>query len=218
MADRLIAIGDIHGCDRALRGLIRAISPDASDTLVFLGDFIDRGPNPRQVVETILQLQDITRVVAIKGNHEEMLEAVIQQKLDLSMWLKYGGLSTLDSYDFVGELDFLPAAHAEFFANLRDYFEQDNFFFAHAAYDPRLPLAEQPWEELRWHSLRDEIPAPHVSGKTAILGHTANPTGDCVDLGHLICIDTFCYGGGFLTALDVHRRAVWQAKGDGTLR
>jgi len=218
VADRLIAIGDIHGCDRALRGLLRAIAPDASDTLVFLGDFVDRGPNPRQVIEIILQLQEITRVVAIKGNHEEMLEAVIQHKLDLSMWLKHGGLSTLDSYEFVGELDFLPAAHAAFFADLQDYFEQDNFFFTHAAYDPLTDLPEQPWEELRWHSLREEVPAPHSSGKTAIVGHTANPTGDCVDLGHLICIDTFCYGGGFLTALDVHRRAVWQAKNDGTLR
>ena len=71
---------------------------------------------------------------------------------------------------------------------------------------------------LRWESLRDGIPDPHVSGKTAIVGHTSQKDGEILDLGHLVCIDTFCYGGGWLTALDVHTGEVWQANREGDLR
>lgn len=218
MSDRLIAIGDVHGCHAALRGLIAAIAPTPSDTLVFLGDYVDRGPESRAVVDLIIAVARRTRVVALMGNHEEMMLAVLAGELDHTVWLKHGGLSTLDSYGFDGNLDFLPASHKVFFDSMVDYFEDDDYFFTHASYDPDQPLDQQPSHDLRWHSLRDGVPTPHGSGKTAIVGHTANHDGDCIDFGHLICIDTYCYGGGCLTALDVHRRAVWQANPDGTLR
>ena len=218
MSERLIAIGDIHGCDAALRGLLAAIAPRRDDTLVLLGDYVDRGPDSRAVIELLVDLRRQTNVVALLGNHEEMMLKVLAGELDYSIWLKHGGLSTLDSYQFSGDLNFLPPAHADFFASLVDYYEQDGFFFTHAAYDPFLPLDQQPANELRWHSLRDGIPGPHLSGQTAVVGHTANHEGRCVDVGHLICIDTYCYGGGYLTALDVKRRAVWQVDGRGRLR
>lgn len=218
MSERLIAIGDIHGCAAALRGLLIAIAPSPEDTLVLLGDYVDRGPDSQAVIELLVQLRQRTNVVAVMGNHEEMMLKVLAGELDYSVWLKHGGLSTLDSYQFSGDLEFLPPAHADFFASLVDYYEQDGFFFTHAAYDPFLPLDQQPPSELRWHSLRDGIPGPHLSGQTAVVGHTANHEGKCVDVGHLICIDTYCYGGGYLTALDVKRRAVWQVDGRGQLR
>lgn len=218
MSNRLIAIGDIHGCFRALRGLLRAVAPDGSDTLVFLGDFVDRGPQSREVIELITRLQQRTKVVAIRGNHEEMMLSVLNDQLDHSIWLNHGGLSTLDSYGFNGDRNFLPSTHQEFLDSLVDYHELDSFFFTHACYDPSLPLAAQPSDVLRWQSLHAGIPEPHHSGKTAIVGHTAHPGGDCLDVGHLICIDTGCYAGGYLTALDVHRRAIWQVDPDGNLR
>lgn len=217
MTERLIAIGDIHGCDRALRGLIAAIAPTSKDTLVVLGDCIDRGPNSKAVIELLVQLAKRTQIIPIMGNHEEMMLGVLSGQLDHTVWLKHGGLSTLDSYGFNGDLDFIPEEHRKFFERMVDYHECDDFFFTHAAYDPQLPLDKQPPEELRWRSLHDGPPGPHVSGKTAIVGHTANPEALCVDLGHLICIDTNCYGGGLLTALDVRLRAVWQVDFDGYL-
>lgn len=218
LSKRLIAIGDIHGCDRALRGLIAAIAPDPDDTLVLLGDYVDRGPDSKAVLDVLVQLARRTRVVAIMGNHEEMMLNVLSGELDHNVWLKHGGLSTLDSYGFNGDRDFVPPEHREFFDSMVDYYEEDGFFFTHASYDPLLPLNEQPVHDLRWHSLRDGVPGPHFSGQTAIVGHTANLDALCIDMGHLICIDTNCYGGGLLTALDVRRRAVWQVDIQGHLQ
>ena len=62
------------------------------------------------------------------------------------------------------------------------------------------------------------IPDPHVSGKIAIVGHTPQISGDVLDMGHLICIDTFCFGDGCLTAMDVHTKRIWQADKEGNLR
>ena len=74
--------------------------------------------------------------------------------------------------------------------------------FVHAYYEPDRPLHEQSWGGLRWASL-PPIPKPHCSGKVAIVGHTPQKNGEVLDLGYLKCIDTFCHGGGWLTALEV---------------
>jgi serine/threonine protein phosphatase 1 len=79
-------------------------------------------------------------------------------------------------------------------------------------------MDKQPGRKLRWESLRDGIPTPHSSGKQVIAGHTAQKNGEILNVRHLTCIDTFCYGGGWLTAIDVHTREVWQANRDGVTR
>jgi len=216
--NRLIAIGDIHGCSTALRALLIAIGPRPGDTIVTLGDYIDRGPDSRGVVNQLLELRAQVRLITILGNHEEMMMQVINEEQPYQVWLRFGGLETLESYGFSGEMNFLPPDHEVFYKSLVDFYIEDDFFFTHAAYDPKLPLDEQPSDLLRWRSLRDGVPAPHISGKQAIVGHTANQNGEVLDVGHLICIDTFCYGGGYLTALDVRNRAVWQVTQDGLLR
>lgn len=218
MENRLIAIGDIHGCSTALRSLLTAIGPQPGDTIVTLGDYIDRGTDSRGVVNQLLELREKVRLITILGNHEEMMLQVIEEEQPYQAWLRFGGLETLESYGFNGDMNFLPPDHEAFYKSLLDYYIEDDFFFTHAAYDPQLPLEEQPADLLRWHSLRDGVPAPHVSGKQAIVGHTANQNGEVLDVGHLICIDTYCYGGGYLTALDVRNRAVWQVTQDGFLR
>ncbi len=87
-----------------------------------------------------------------------------------------------------------------------------------ANYDPQLELAKQDTQLLRWEKLTDNIPTAHTSGKRVILGHTHQRDGEILDLGYLVCIDTFCYGGGWLTALDVHSNQLWQANLEGELR
>jgi hypothetical protein len=99
----------------------------------------------------------------------------------------------------------------------RDYFETVRHIFAHAYYEPDRPLHEQPWGGLRWASL-PPVPARHRSGKVAIAGHTPQKTGEILDLGYLKCIDTFCHGGGWLTALEVGTGKVWQANLAGKMR
>ncbi|MEM9364890.1 MAG: metallophosphoesterase family protein [Planctomycetota bacterium] len=218
LSQRLIAIGDIHGCRVALEELLQWIAPTQDDILVTLGDYVDRGPDAKGVVEVLLELGKNTQMVPLMGNHEEMMLDVLDGRESHHGWLRYGGVETLESYGFDGDMDFLPEEHSQFYRDLHDYFETDQFFFTHAAYDPGTDFAEQTIEMLRWHSLRQGIPGPHMSGKTAVVGHTANHEGEVFDVGHLVCIDTFCYGGGYLTAIDLHSRQTWQVDGQGQRR
>jgi serine/threonine protein phosphatase 1 len=130
-----------------------------------------------------------------------------------------GGLATLGSYGAGwGELDRIPEAHYEFLRSCVPAFETRTHLFLHAQYEPDLPLEDQPAAALRWRSLRDVIPRPHFSGKRAVVGHTSQKDGEILDLGHIACIDTYCYGGGWLTAMDVDSGRVWQADDLGRLR
>ena len=174
MTARLLAIGDIHGCDVALDALLDQMQPTAEDILVTLGDYVDRGPNSRGVIDRLIDLGTQTNLVAIKGNHEEMMIEVLHRGGNHNDWLKYGGDKTMTSYDFCGSLDCIPADHHRFLENLGDYFVHDSYFFTHAAYEPQVPLEYQSAGFLRWHSLEDGIPGPHQSGLTAVVGHTAN--------------------------------------------
>ncbi|MDA1177790.1 MAG: metallophosphoesterase family protein [Planctomycetota bacterium] len=218
MSERLIAIGDIHGCLTAFNRLLVAIEPTTSDTIVLLGDYIDRGPDSRGVIDRILQLRLECTLLTILGNHDEMLLSVLEGSLPPEYWVRYGGTSTLNSYGFSGDWDAIPVNHLDFLRSCSGLIQLDDFFFTHANYDADRPLSEQDSLLLRWTSLRDKRPKPHESGKTAILGHTADPQGEVFDLGYLKCIDTFCYGGMWLTALDVRCGTSWQTNEKGELR
>lgn len=218
MAARTIAIGDIHGCSRALSRLIDEIQPSAEDVIIPLGDYVDRGPDSRGVIDQMIELRAVCRLQPLLGNHEEMLLAVVVDKAPPQNWLRFGGTATLDSYGFSGDLSVIPPAHIEFISDCHDYFETERHFFVHANYDPDSALPEQSTEMIRWMSLRERIPLPHQSGKTAVVGHTADKAGEIFRLKHLICLDTYCYGGGWLTAMDVDSGAVWQTNQQGELR
>ena len=218
MANRLIAIGDIHGCRIALDRLLEVIQPDQDDVVVTLGDYIDRGLDSRGVIDRLIELSRQTRLIGILGNHEEMMLNVIRGGVPYYDWVRFGGVETLESYGFDGDLDFLPDAHHDFFDSLIGCYEHGDYFFTHAAYDPDQPLSEQKRELLRWYSLDNGIPAAHQSGKVAVVGHTAHRDGEILDVGHLLCIDTYCYGGGWLTGVDLINRTMWQTNAEGQLR
>lgn len=217
MAGRVIAIGDVHGCALALRAVVDAIDPAADDVLVILGDCIDRGPDSRGVIEQVIALGDRCQVVPILGNHEEMLLSAIDRPGTARMFLEYGGRETLESYGARQATD-LPREHLLFIRTWRDFWETDTHFFAHGSYDPRVPLSRQEWGYQRWQSLSCPLPGRHVSGKTAILGHTSQKSGEILSAGHLVCIDTYCCGGKWLTAYEPATRRVWQADAAGRLK
>jgi serine/threonine protein phosphatase 1 len=214
MPGRLIAIGDIHGCLAALETVLRGIDPQPEDTIVALGDYIDRGMHTREVIERLIELGRHCRLVPILGNHDELLLYLYDGGEGLLDWLSFGGTTTLYSYGCQTPEE-IPARHIQFLRDCLPYYETEKHFFVHASYVADLPLALQPGDALRWWSLRDAQPGPHCSGKRAIVGHTAQKDGQIVDLGHLVCIDTCCYGGGWLTAMDVHSGKLWQASQDG---
>ncbi len=217
-APRTIAIGDVHGCNTALATLVDGLKPQPRDTLVMLGDLIDRGPDSRGVIHQVLELSKRCQVVCIQGNHEQMLLDAVDGRIALQEWLVHGGAQTLDSYGQGAGITALEPEHVEFMRSWGDVYETDSHFFVHGNYLATRPLATQPWRDLRWQSLKWHTPEAHVSGKTAVLGHTSNKQGEILNLGHLICIDTYCHGGYWLTAFDSTTGCVWQANEAGDLR
>jgi serine/threonine protein phosphatase 1 len=219
LRSRVIAIGDIHGCVAALRAMVQAISLRPDDTLITLGDCVDRGPESRQVIEELLSLRERCCLVPLLGNHEEMMLNFLDGKPQPDNWLEVGGAATVESYRGTdGKLFSPPDAHVEYIRSWGDFYETALYFFAHASYEPERRLTEQHWQTMRWQSLKLGIPAPHLSGKTAVVGHTSLKDGEILDVGHLICIDTYCWGGGWLTALDTTTGQVWQVDRDGRPR
>jgi serine/threonine protein phosphatase 1 len=216
MAGRTIAIGDIHGCSAALRALVAAIEPKADDTLIPLGDYVDRGPDSRGAIDFVLELERRCQVVPLLGNHELMLLDAIQNPRVLSQWLECGGDATIRSYE--GSLSNMPSEHIEFLFRCKRYYEVPTHFFVHANYAADAPLDEQPDYLLFWEHLHFHLPAPHDNGKIAIVGHTAQKSREVFDMGYVLCIDTFCHGGGWLTALDIGSGQIWQADRQGKLR
>jgi serine/threonine protein phosphatase 1 len=224
VSGRTIAIGDIHGCADALTALVGAIRPGPEDTVVLMGDYIDRGPDSRRVLDQLVALEKQCWLVPLLGDHEEMLLDALRETSAIKRWLSCGGVETLRSYGWSRGgarrplADWFPEFHRAFLAGCQPYHETDTHLFVHAGYLPELPLAEQPGEALRWRVTDPRTAAPHCSGKVAVVGHTPQWSGEVLDLGFLIDIDTNCLRGGWLTALDVGSGRVWQADRSGGLR
>ena len=213
---RRFAIGDIHGCAKALRTVIETIDPTSNDELIFLGDYIDRGPDSRDVIDQIIELQSRCRVVALRGNHELMMMAIISRGLEETVWLANGGRATMTSYN--GSLSKIPNSHLHFFRRLLPYYESHDTICVHAGYNPMLPMDEQLDAVIHWNHLPPRLPLPHVSGKRVFVGHTPQPQGNILDGGHVVCIDTYCFGGGFLTAYDLDSNQLIQVNHHGHQR
>jgi serine/threonine protein phosphatase 1 len=146
---RTIAVGDVHGCPAALAALDRAIDPTPLDTLVFLGDYIDRGPDRRGVLGQVMALAERCTLVPLLGNHEEMPSA-LEGPSEPRYRLKFGGTAALASYGYRGGPELrpadlralIPAEHLRFLKGCRDYFETVRHLFVHAYYEPDRPLHE----------------------------------------------------------------------------
>ena len=217
-SSRLIAIGDVHGCIHALDAVLEAIAPTTSDQLVFLGDLIDQGANTCEVLDRLLELKRQTSVVLIQGNHEELMFAARENEPALLYWAECGGVATLNSYRFGGGLADIPGEHWSLLRECLPYYETDRFIFTHANYAPDLPMPEQPGFQLRWSPFDPDAMRPHRSGKPVFVGHTEQLTGDVVDLGFALCLDTACWRYGWLTAMDVSTGQTWQASRWGVFR
>ena len=218
---RTLVIGDIHGCLRAVTSVIDAAAPARQDQLIFLGDYVDRGPDSRGVIDFLLALARRHIVIALTGNHEELMLGAREGPQMLRAWTLSGGDATLASYRgggvaFSEALAAVPDEHWRFIESCGDYHETASHIFVHGYLDADLSMAMQETTVLRWRKFVD--PRPHCSGKTVICGHTAQRDGNPVNLGHAICIDTFAYGGGWLTCMDVETGRLWQANQQGAIR
>jgi serine/threonine protein phosphatase 1 len=213
---RLLAIGDIHGCDVALDVLLRQLQPQREDRIVVLGDVIDRGPNTRRCVDILLSLRRFCRVIHLLGNHEEMFLDALQGGRWTNAWITNGGLEMVNSYG--GRIDQIPPEHLEFFRTAREYHETEHEIFAHASPVFDVPMDQQPGQALRWTRITGREP-PHVSGKRIICGHSTQPSGLPFVFPGWVCLVTNVYGArGALSALDVDQDVIYQAEQSGRFR
>ncbi len=203
------AIGDIHGCAEALRHLVEWVDPSAEDTVVALGDYIDRGPDSRGVISYLQDLADGINLVALKGNHELILEEAIGSEVGLDWWKGVGGLETLASYG-VKLPDLISRSHLEFIRDCLPYYETENHLFVHGGVKAKKKISKHRLDELCW--LRVHTARAHCSGKSVICGHTPQRDGLPLDLGHTVCIDTWACNKGWLTCLEVETGHYWQVK------
>ena len=212
---RVLAIGDIHGCLHPLNDLLAWVNPAADDLVVTLGDYVDRGPDTRGVLDRLIELKrGGMRLVCLRGNHELMMLAARHgDRGDRKMWLSVGGVQALGSYGpapgKTGTLDDVPPAHWDFLEyNLLDYYETERHIFVHAGVLCGFDMDEQTEDVLYWQFLGDAM--RHESGKTVVCGHTSQKSGEPKVIPGAVCIDTYAHGGGWLTCLDAASGRYWQ--------
>jgi serine/threonine protein phosphatase 1 len=210
---RLLAIGDIHGCFDALGTLIEFVPIATEDLVVALGDYVDRGPDSKLVIEWVIERTREGRCFPLRGNHEVMMLDALRGQIPMQHWLQFGGDQALASYSRErgrGRVEDIPIEHLRFLdRELLPYYETADQIFVHASLAPHLALPDQSPLNLYWE--RFENLEPHCSGKTVICGHTAQKDGHPKDVGYAVCIDTWVYGKGWLTCLDVATGEYWQA-------
>jgi serine/threonine protein phosphatase 1 len=199
------AIGDVHGCAEALVKLLKKIKADPEiDTFVFIGDYLDRGPDPKGVVDAIVDLkQKFPRVICLKGNHEGLFLDYLAGDNE-NMFLYNGGSSTLESYGAVyGEPFPMPPEHQNFFDGLLLHHRIGDVLFVHAGIRPGVPLKDQTEHDLLW--IREEfIYVPQREADLVVFGHT--PSRRPIVYPDKIGIDTGAVYGNKLTCLKLPER------------
>src|ERR1700676_2156747 len=218
---RIYAISDIHGCAHLLEQMLKVIDADIAHSKpyhaieVFLGDYIDRGPDSRSTLDLLIRRARRSNTVFLKGNHEAFLAEVFRDPSRVADWAQVGGLQTLMSYGLspspnpdedelralVRELAAaMPPQHLEFLTRLRLTFECGDFLFVHAGVRPGIPLSQQREADLLW--IRKEfLQSQKKFGKYIVHGHT--PVRSAEVLANRANIDTGAYATGNLTLLSI---------------
>ena len=169
---RYFVVGDIHGCYLKLKRLMEKLdwTPGGDDLLIFLGDYIDRGPQSYEVIDTLADLAErASNVVPLLGNHEEMFLSFLDGSLVPASLYDNGLAATVKTFSAPGQR--LSLDHLRFLRDLVPFYETDDFIFVHAGLQPGLPLAGQSLNDLLW--IRDEfLHSDFDFGKAVIFGHT----------------------------------------------
>jgi len=223
--NRLLAIGDIHGQLAKLEELMRQVCPDQEDRLIFLGDYIDRGPDSRGVIDYLLALDArLPRTVFLRGNHEQLfLDALVERGIrsgktlrdlspvyrlyagvdDTDLFLANGGSATLRGY---GGGWVIPPPHLRFLEETRLSYREGRYLFVHAGAGSDSETGEPDPFVLLWS--RFSSPG---RGEILVVGHTVTDDGRPLFEPGRICLDTGAGWGGPLTACDVLTSRSWQA-------
>lgn len=205
-SERVFIIGDIHGCLDILKRMMDKIDwrPD-EDSLIFLGDYIDRGARSKGVVDFILDLkQASSNVQCIMGNHENILLDYLNTG-EPRLLIVNGGIPTLEDYQAANEGEdspLIPPDHVAFFRSLTTYIELEDYYVVHAGFRPGVAIEGQTLEDLIW--IREPfIFSDYDFGKRVIFGHT--PMAEPLLMDNKIGLDTGAVYGNKLTCLELPR-------------
>lgn len=190
----LIAIGDIHGCVGTLDALLKLLAPTQDDHLIFIGDYIDRGPDSKGVIDRLLALRQSQQCTFLRGNHEAFMLGYLENR-EFELWGMNGGVATLRSYAVDDQNVLIPEEHVDFVSQTKLYYDDPDFFFVHAGLKPALTITENlagyGEEVFLWE--REHLQAHEYElawEKPVVCGHT--PTPEPLNLDMLIDIDTGC--------------------------
>ena len=218
----LFAIGDLHGCPDELEVLLDHLGPAGDDTLVFLGDYVDRGPGVRLLMDRLVELRsEPVGTIFLRGNHEDMLLSYLDYGgRHGSAYLANGGAETLRSYgippDVAGRsaAAMIPPSHLQFLLDLALSFARDRYLFVHAGIRPGTPLEEQDEEDLLW--IREEFfTREHPLPYTIVYGHTPDREAR-IHLPYHVGLDTGLVYGNKLSCLDCTTERLLQVRRGGT--
>lgn len=213
---RTLVIGDIHGCLSSLRSLLHSVSPTEGDTFIFLGDYVDRGPDSKGVIDILIELKQEYPCVFLTGNHEEKMLLSRVYDFEIEAWLAdWDAQATLDSYGS-NDIESVPDTHWEFLRNCQSYIEYAEHIFVHACVEADLPISQQQPYTLIHKKLKH--PQSHISGKTVVCGHTAQKSHRPLYENNTICIDTDAGRDGWLTCLHLESYKYWQVNEKGDTR
>ena len=201
---KIFVVGDIHGCYEKLCALMDKIPLNTEqDQLLFIGDYIDRGPGSIEVIDYLIDLKRrLPGIIFLKGNHEDMLQKYLDG-IDRFTYLLNSGQQTLDAYlhkQNASEDYPVPSAHLEFLSELRLYYQTEDYIFVHAGMRDKVPLESQNETDLLW--IRDEfIYSDYDFGKRIVFGHT--PFKEPLVQTNKVGIDTGAVYGNRLTCVQL---------------
>lgn len=204
MKNKIYVIGDIHGCHNEMIKLLDMLPKlEENDKVIFLGDYIDRGPDSYKVVEHLVGLSKDDRYIFLKGNHEDMMLEAQKDIYTKMLWYRNGGSITEHSY----KDNPIPGKHSDFYNNLKLYYETPDYLFVHAGINPLFSMNEQVKEDLLWVRYNfinsEELP----TNKIVVFGHTPFKTPFIKK--NKIGIDTGCCFGRSLSCIELPSKKVY---------
>jgi serine/threonine protein phosphatase 1 len=221
----IFAIGDVHGCLSELTALHKKILTHnqfnpKNDLIIYLGDYIDRGKNSKEVIDQIIKLKrNNLKIICLMGNHEEfMLDFLFNKSNNIEQWVNFGLDQTLRSYD-IELVDFIKSGfgddiidnlrntllakmseeHINFFKELEISFSSEKYLFVHAGIDPKKSLRDQSKKDYLWSRSKNFFDKNFKSEKIIVHGHT--PELESINYPFRINIDTGCYFSGKLSSV-----------------
>ena len=212
--ERILIIGDIHGCLDMLERLMDSIAwAPEKDKLIFLGDYIDRGEHSKEVIDYIINLKRYSQnVICILGNHEKMFLDYLNGNIDERFFFINGGGMTLSSYGITNSKEgfsLVPEEHILFFKSLKPYIELENYYFVHAGFKPGVGIKEQKLEDMLWIR-KDFYDSDYDFGKKVIFGHS--PQNEPLIMKNKIGIDTGAVYGKKLTCLELPEEKIYSVE------